>query len=152
MNNSMAVRVLFCIAILGVAGCNTSEPGPSDESGLAGKEVQSEDKEVAETSQAPMEEDLNTFLEGVEGKMDQLKVKHVKLVNRVQQAGLKTKPQTTFYATLDDLKKKREDVQIQIEALKTGKKKDWTALQLGMNLALESLAHSYDTALAQFAG
>lgn len=152
MKISAIVSALFCMVWLMVSGCNTSEPGPSDESGLAGKEMQSEDKKVTETTQAPMEEDLNTFLKGVEGKMEQLKVKHVNLINRVQQAGLRTKPQTTFDATLDDLKKKREDVQIQIEALKTGKKKDWTALQLGMNLALEGLAHSYDTALAQFAG
>ncbi len=85
MKNSLALNVLFCIAILGVAGCNTSEPGPSDESGLAGKDVQSGNTEVVEFIQAPLGEDFNQYVQNVEDKLDNLKSTHVKLADRVKQ-------------------------------------------------------------------
>ena len=152
MRKSMAVYVLFCVVWLMASGCNSSEPGPSDESGLAGKEVQSRDNEVVETIAAPLEENISAFLSFVEDRMDLLKVKHVKLANRIQQAGLNSESLVAFSATLDDLKKKRGEVQTQMKALKTANEKDRASLQLGMNLALEELAYSYDITLAQFSG
>lgn len=157
MRNFMAISIisvfaLFCFVGIMFSGCNSSDTGPSEESELAGKIGQSHTHELVERRPAPLDGDLHAYLAVVEGKMDQLKVKHVKLLDRIQRAGLEAKPQAVFATILDDLKKKREKVQTQIELLKSANGKDWATFQMGMNLALEELAHSYDWALSQFAG
>ena len=149
MKNFVLGMVLFSLVCVMVAGC-----GVSEESQLAGKELPLSDKEVVETNQVPLEDDFNfnEYVKSVEGQLGYLEDIHVKLADRVRKAGLEPETQTTFNTTLDALKMKREVVHTQIEALKRGNKKNWTARQLGMDVALEHLAHSYDEALAQFAG
>lgn len=152
MKYSVGGYILAGIVLLMVAGCGTSESGPSDESSLAGEERPSGSNEVVETIRAPFEVDPKDYVKTVEGKLGQLQYKHIKLVDRVQHAGLESESQAAFDTNLDALTRKGKEVSRQIEALKTGKGKDLHALQLGMNLALEDLAHSYETALAQFSG
>ena len=101
---------------------------------------------------SPQEETRVEYSKYAEGKLGQLLDTHAKFVVQVQQRGLGSERQAALDATLDDLTKKGEAVQRQIEALKASKGQDWLALQFHMNQALQELAQSYDKALAQFAG
>ncbi|MDT7042201.1 hypothetical protein [Candidatus Nitronereus thalassa] len=152
MKKSVGVYMFVGMICLIAPGCNTSESEPSDESSSAEKGTALKNQEIVDTRHAPVEEDLNGYVKTVESQLDQLHVKHVNLVARVQQMKLQSEPRAAFNTTLDELIKKRKEVHIHIEALKTAKRKDWSALQLGMNHELEDLSRLYDTALAQFAG
>jgi hypothetical protein len=152
MKYAVGGYILGGMVLLMVAGCDTSESGPSDESSLAGEDRPLKSNEVGETIRAPFEVDLKDYVKTVEAKLGQLQYKHIKLVDRIQPAELESESQTAFDTNLETLTRKREEISREIKALKTGKGKDLHALQLGMNLALEDLAHLYETALAQFSG
>jgi len=70
----------------------------------------------------------------------------------VRQAGNGSGIPSASDIALDDLIRKGQALQRQIEALKAAKGKDWLTLRPGINAALEELSQSYDKALAKFAG
>jgi hypothetical protein len=140
---------LVCMMVF---GCSNSELGTSPESQLTGEDTPLESHAVVEAQQALAGETLTTYLKGVDDKLGQLKDKHAKLVDHVQKDGSGTEPTLALNAILGELKKKGEELQFQIEAMKSAKGEDQLALQTGMDKALADLAQSYDDALAQFAG
>lgn len=143
--------VVGMICLLGV-GCSNSELGSSSESQLAEKNISLDNNAVAETQQSLPGESFTTYLKGVDDKVDQLKDKHAKLVDHVQKEGSGAEPTVALNGILAELKKKGEELQFQIEAMKSAKGEDQLALQAGMDKTLADLGQSYDDALAQFAG
>ncbi|MEX0829120.1 MAG: hypothetical protein WD032_02655 [Nitrospirales bacterium] len=143
--------VVGMVCLLGV-GCSNADPGSTSESQVTGKDMALDNNAVSETEQALGEETLTTYLKGVDDKLAQLKDKHAKLVDHVQKEGSGAEPTVAFNAILDELKKKGEELQFQIEAMKSAKGEDQLALRAGMNKTLADLAQSYDHALVQFAG
>jgi len=95
---------------------------------------------------------LTTYLKGVDDKLVQLKDKHAKLVEQVQKDGSGAEPTVALNAILGELKKKGEELQFQIEAMKSAKGEDQLALQTGMDQTLKELTQSYEKALAEFLG
>jgi len=96
----------------------------------------------------PPEKTRNEYSKFVEDKMVQLRATHEKFVVEVQQSEVKPKRQTTLEAALDDLTKRRDAVQHQVDALQEAKGQEWFVLQYGMNAALEELSQSYSRAFA----
>jgi hypothetical protein len=143
--------VMGMVCLLGV-GCSNSESGSSSESQVPGQDMALDNNAVPETEQTLAGETLTTYLEGVDDKLAQLKDKHAKLVDQVQKEGSKAEPTVALNAVLGELIKKGEELQFQIEAMKSAKGEDQLALQTGMNKTLADLALSYDHALVQFAG
>ena len=135
-----------------VVGCSNSELGTSSESRLTGKDIPLENEAVVETQQALTGETLTTYLKGVDDKLVQLKDKHAKLVDHVQKDGSGAEPTVALNEILGELKKKGEELQFQVEAMKSAKGEDQLALQTGMDLTLKELTQSYDKALAEFLG
>ncbi len=152
MKYSLGVNVLVGIAWMMVAGCGTSESSAPQETRVAEEPIQLGEKEVVETSQASLNENRNEYVKVIEGKLIQLNDDHAKLVVQAQQAGSGTQVQADLDTTLKDLTKEGKEVQQQIDELKAVKAEDWLALQSDMNQALEELAHSYEQALAKYAG
>ena len=152
MKYSVLGNVFVGIACIMVIGCSNSELSTAPESPLAGKDMPLGDKDVVENIHAPLGENLTTYLQGVEDKLGQLKDKHAKLVNSVPEAGPGSKSRVILDARLAELTKEGEEVQFQIEAMKSAKGEDQPALQIGMDKTLAELDQSYDKALAQFAG
>ena len=140
------------LACMMVIGCSNSENSTAPESQLAEVDAQLENKDLAESIQAPLSENLSTYLEGVKDKFAQLKDKHAQLVGQVSETGPGTEPKVALDATLEELTKKGEEIQLQIEAMKSAKGEDQPVLQTDMDKSLADLDQSYDTALAQFAG
>ncbi|MDH5563079.1 MAG: hypothetical protein OEY91_05560 [Nitrospirota bacterium] len=135
-----------------VVGCSNSELGTSSESRLTGKDIPLENEAVVETQQALTGETLTTYLKGVDDKLVQLKDKHAKLVDHVQKDGSGAEPTVALNEILGELKKKGEELQLQIEAMKSAKGEDQLVLQTGMDQTLKELTQSYDKALAEFLG
>ena len=133
-------------------GCSNSETSLSSESQSTGKGLPLDDKASAENRQIPVDVYLTTYLQGVEDKLDKLKDKHAKLVGQVKEAAPGSDSIMALEATLDELTKNGEEIQFQIEALKSAKSEDFQALQAGMDQRLADLDQSYDKALAPFAG
>lgn len=153
MKYSVLGNVCFGLACLMVMGCSNSELSTAPESPVVvGEGTAMSEKDVVENIQAPVGENLTTYLKAVEDKLGQLKEKHAKLANGVSEAGSGSKAKESLGAILDDLTKKSEEFQFQIEAMKSAKGGDQPALQADMDKALADLDQSYDTALAQFAG
>jgi hypothetical protein len=90
-----------------------------------------EDQDSMESFQAPVSENLTTYLQGVEDKLGQLEEKHAKLVNFVTEAGPGSKSRVILDAA---------------------KGEEHSALQTDMDKTLADLDQSYDKALAEFAG
>jgi len=143
--------VLGMVCLLGV-GCSNSELGSSPESQLTGKDIPLDNNAVVERQQALAGETLTTYLNGVDDKLSQLKDKHAKLVHHVQKDGSGVEPTVALNAILDEIKKKGEELQFQIEAMKSATGEDQLALQTGMDKTLNELTQSYDKALAEFLG
>ena len=152
MKNSVWGNVLLGIGCLVIAGCEYSESGFSDVSSPVKSEAKFGDQEVVNAMQASSEELLHEFSKVVEGKLSQLKKKQAKLTEQVKKDEIVSEAKAALDATLDDLTKKGEAVQIQIEALKAAKGDDWLALQPGVNQALEDMDQAYEKALVYFAG
>jgi len=152
MKHSLLGNVFVGIVCMMIVGCSNSELSNAPESSLAGKDMELGNKEVVENIQAPLGENLTTYLKVVEDKLAQVKVKHDKLVGHVKEAAPGTDSTMALDALLVELTKKGEDVQFQIEAMKSTKGEDHLALQTGMDKTLSDLAQSYDNALAQFVG
>jgi hypothetical protein len=149
MKYSVLGNVCVGIVCMMIVGCSNSELSTAPESSLVGKDMPLGDKVVVEKIQAPLGENLTTYLKVVEDKLAQVKVKHDKLVGHVKEA---SPGSDAMDATLVELTKKGEDVQLQIEAMKSAKGEDQLALQTGVDKTLADLAQSYDSALIQFAG
>ena len=149
MKHSLLGNVFVGIVCMMIVGCSNSELSNAPESSLAGKDMELGNKEVVENIQAPLGENLTTYLKVVEDKLAQVKVKHDKLVGHVKEA---SPGSDAMDATLVELTKKGEDVQLQIEAMKSAKGEEQLALQTDMDKTLADLAQSYDNALTQFAG
>jgi len=152
MKYSVIRNVCVGIACMMVMGCSNSELSTAPESQLAVNDAQLEDKDGVESIQAPLGENLTTYLQGAEEKLAQLKDKHAKPVGQVKEIAPGSDSTMALDAILADLTKKGEDVQLQIEAMKPAKGEDQLALQTGMDKTLADLAQSYDSALIQFAG
>lgn len=153
MKDSALGNVFVAIVCMMVVGCSNSELSSAPESQLAvGGATPLSEKDVVQNIHAPLGENLTTYLQGVEDKLGQLKDKHAKLVNSVPEAGPGSKSRVILDARLAELTKKGEEVQFQIEAMKSAKGEDQLALQTGMDKTLAELAQSYDNALAQFVG
>ena len=145
-------NVYVGVACMLVMGCSNSELSSAPESRVAVKDAQLEDQDVVESIQAPLSENLTTYLQGVADSLAKLQEKHGQLANHVPADGPGSKSRVSLDAILDELTKKGEEVQFQIEAMKSAKGEDHPALQTGMDKTLADLDQSYDKALAQFAG
>ena len=127
MKHSVVVNILVGMVWLLVAGCGYFESGPPEET-------------------------RHEYAKFAEGRLGQILDTHARLVVQVQQRKLVSERRTALDVTLDDLTKKRQAVERQIEALKAAKGQEWFAHQFRMNQALEELAQSYDKAFARNAG
>jgi len=152
MKNSVLGNLGVGLVCMMVVGCSNSELGTSPESQLTGKDIPLENEAVVETQQALTGVTLTAYLKGVDDKLVQLKDKHAKLVEHVQKDGSGAEPTVALNAILGELKKKGEELQFQVEAMKSAKGEDQLALQTGMDLTLKELTQSYDKALAEFLG
>jgi hypothetical protein len=152
MKNSVLGNLGLGLVCMMVLGCSNSELGTSPESQLTGKAIPLENEAVVATQQALTGVTLTTYLKGVDDKLVQLKDKHAKLVDQVQKDGSGAEPTVALNAILGELKKKGEELQFQIEAMKSAKGEDQLALQTGMDQTLKELTQSYDKALAEFLG
>jgi hypothetical protein len=152
MNYPVLVKVLVGVVCIMGVGCSNSETSLSSESQSTGKGLPLDDKASVENRQVPVDVYLTTYLQGVEDKLDKLKDKHAKLVGQVKEAAPGSDSIMALEATLDELTKNGEEIQFQIEALKSAKSEDFQALQAGMDQRLADLDQSYDKALAPFAG
>ncbi len=149
MKYSALGNVCVGIVCMMVMSCSNSEIGTAPESQVVVNDSQLEGKDATESIQAP---NLTTYLQGFEDKLGRLKDKHVKLVSQAKEAAPGSKSRESLDAILEELTKKGEEVQFQIEAMKSAKGKDQLALQTGMDKTLADLDQSYDQALAEFAG
>ena len=127
MKGSVVMWILIGMLCMLVAGCGKFNPGPPEKT-------------------------RHEYSKFAEGKMGQMLDKHARLAVQIQQRGLEFERRTALDTTLDDLAKKREAIQRQIDELKAAKGQGWWALQFRMNQSLEELAQSYNRAFAQFAG
>ncbi len=152
MKYSVLGKLFVGLACMMGVGCSNSEVSTTSESQLVGKDMASGNKDVAENIQASVAKNLTTYLQGFDDKLSQLKDKHAKLVSQAKEAEPGSKSRESMDAILKELKKKSEEVQFQIEILKSGKGEDQLALQTGMDKTLADLDQSYDQALAEFAG
>lgn len=152
MKYSALGNVCVGIVCMMVMSCNNFELSTAPESPVAVNDAQLEDQDVAGSIQAPLDENLKTYFQGIEDKLGQLEEKHAKLVNSATEAGPGSKSRVSLDVSVAELTKKGEEVQLQIEAMKSAKSKDQSALQTSMEKTLAELAESYDTALAEFAG
>ena len=152
MKYSVLGKLFVGLACIMAIGCSNSEISTAPESQLAEKDAQLKNKDLAKSIQAPLSENLTTYLQGVEDKLVKLKEKHAQLVGQVPEAGPGTESKGNWDAQLDELTKKGEELQFQIEAMKSAKGEDHSALQVGLDKSLADLDESYDTALAKFAG
>jgi len=135
-----------------VQGTDLISTGPRERLTLIYSTVPLENEAVVETQQAQTGVTLTTYLKGVDDKLVQLKDKHAKLVEQVQKDGSGAEPTVALNAILGELKKKGEELQFQIEAMKSAKGEDQLALQTGMDQTLKELTQSYEKALAEFLG
>ncbi|UCH90418.1 MAG: hypothetical protein JSU60_04670 [Nitrospirota bacterium] len=149
MKYSALGNVCVGIVCMMVLSCSNSEVSTAPESPVVVNDVQLESKDAVESIQAP---NLTTYLQGFEDKLGRLKDKHAKLVSQAKEAAPGSKSRESLDVILEELTKKGEEVQFQIEALKSGKGEDLLALQTGMDKTLADLDQSYDKALAEFAG
>jgi hypothetical protein len=152
MKYSAPGNVFVGIVCMMVMSCSNSELSTAPESQVAVNNERLEDQDSMESFQAPVSENLTTYLQGVEDKLGQLKDKHAKLEGRVKEAAPGSDSIMTLDVMLVELTKKGEEVQLQIAALKAAKGEDQNVLQTGMDKTLADLDQSYDKALAQFAG
>lgn len=152
MKYSVLGKLVVGLACMMAIGCSNSEISTAPESQLAEKDAQLESKDLTKSIEAPLSENLTTYLQGVEEKLVKLKEKHAQLVGQVPEVGPGSKSKVILDARLAELRKEGEEVQYQIEAMKSAKGKDQLALQTGINKTLADLDQSYDTAIAEFAG
>ncbi len=152
MKYSALGNVFVGIGCMMVIGCSNSEVSSVPESQLAVANTPLSDKAVSENIEARLSQNLTMYLQGIEDKLGQLKDKHAKLANHVPEAGPGANSRVVLDAILEELTKKGEEVQWQIEAMKSAKGEDHPALQDGMDETLADLEESYITALAKFAG
>ena len=152
MKYSALGNVCVGIVCMMVMSCSNSELSTAPESQVAVNDEQLEDQDSRESIQAPVSKNLTAYLQGVEDKLGQLEEKHAKLVNFVTEAGPGSQSRVSLDVRLAELTKKGEEVQFQIEAMKSAKGEDHSALQISMDKTLADLAQSYDNALAEFAG
>ncbi len=152
MKYSAPGNVFVGIVCMMVMSCSNSELSTAPESQVAVNNERLEDQDSMESFQAPVSENLTTYLQGVEDKLGQLKEKHAKLEGRVKEAAPGSDSIMTLDVMLVELTKKGEEVQLQIAALKAAKGEEHSALQTDMDKTLADLDQSYDKALAEFAG
>ncbi len=152
MKYSALGNVCVGIVCMMVISCSNSELSTTPESQVAVNDEQLEDQNSMESIQAPVSEDLTTYLQGVEDQLGHLKEKHATLVNSATKAEPGSQSRVSLDVRLAELTKKGEEIQFQIEAMKAATGEDHAALQTGMGKTLEELAESYDNALAEFAG
>jgi hypothetical protein len=152
MKYSAPGNVFVGIVCMMVMSCSNSELSTAPESQVAVNNERLEDQDSMESFQAPVSENLTTYLQGVEDKLGQLKDKHAKLEGRVKEAAPGSDSIMTLDVMLVELTKKGEEVQLQIAALKAAKGEEHSALQTDMDKTLADLDQSYDKALAEFAG
>lgn len=152
MKYSALGKLFVGLACMMAIGCSNSEISTAPESQLAEEDAQLENKDLAKSFQDPLSENLTTYLQGVEDKLVKLKEKHTQLVGQVSEAGPGANSKVILDTKLEELTKKSEELLFQIEAMKSAKGEDHSALQVSLDKALADLDESYDTALAKFAG
>ena len=153
MKRSVVVSVFVSLLGFGVLGCESSETESPQESRLVENDdlVPGSQQSGLESAQGPAGEAFLEYVQVVEGKFQELQVRHATLVDRIQQAGKGIGSPPGLDLSLADLTEKGQIVQHQMEALRAAKGAEWLALKSGINTALQELSHAYDKAIIQVA-
>ena len=155
LKHSLRMNVYIGVLCLAIGACGYSESGSPEASAVRESEAKlggHDVKEMAEMRGTRSDENMQEFLRSVEEKFGQLKSKHAKLADRIQQGDRSADAKVALDATLENLIRKGQAVQQQIQTLKTAKGQDWLALQAGINQALADMDQAYENALLHFAG
>ena len=142
------------MGLLGFAalGCEISETEPPLESRLAENDDRtSRSRSDSQSMQGLAGEGFLEYVHVVEGKFQELQVRHAKLVDGIRHAEKGIGSYSGLDFLLEDLTKKGQAVQRKMEALRTAKGAEWLVLKSGINTALQELSQAYDKAIIQVA-
>ncbi|MGD8251127.1 MAG: hypothetical protein PVF20_02390 [Desulfobacterales bacterium] len=141
----LRLTILTALAIVLISACSQTEDTAET---VTKEEVKEEIKEAGEATASLTKQEMDAFAARVEGQLESLDGKMKDLQHQAEE--LESDAKAAVVRKLEELRKKKDAAQEQLDRLKSSSADAWAALKIGLENAITELDRAMDEAAAEF--